>query len=89
MVAGEEVTVHLLKAGKEAGQAVAYLEDGSMVVVEHAREHIGEDREVTVTSVVTTANGRLVFGRLGGSEPAPARRRTEPPPRPGPVPSSA
>jgi uncharacterized protein YacL len=85
VAAGEEVTVHLLKAGKEPGQAVAYLEDGSMVVVEHAREHIGEDCDVTVTSVVTTANGRLVFGRLGGADAPPARRRTEPPVRP-PVP---
>ncbi|MCW2543087.1 MAG: PilT protein domain protein [Frankiales bacterium] len=87
VAAGEEVTVHLLKAGKEAGQAVAYLEDGSMVVVEHARERIGEDLDVTVTSVVTTANGRLVFGRLAGAEAAPSRRRTEPPNRmsvPGP-----
>ena len=75
VAAGEDVVVHLLKAGKEPGQAVAYLDDGSMVVVEHAREHVGEDREVTVTSVVTTANGRLVFGRLAGADPAPSRRR--------------
>nr|UXE44614.1 hypothetical protein Hi04_10k_c2835_00019 [uncultured bacterium] len=70
--AGDDVTVLLLKAGKENGQAVGYLDDGSMVVVEQARSRIGQDVPVTVTSVVTTANGRLVFGRVSGEEP---RRR--------------
>jgi uncharacterized protein YacL len=88
VAAGEEVTVHLLKAGKEPGQAVAYLDDGSMVVVEHAREHIGEDCDVAVTSVVTTANGRLVFGRLSGAERGPARRRTPPPEAPTSTPDA-
>jgi uncharacterized protein YacL len=81
--AGESVTVLLLKPGKEAGQAIGYLDDGSMVVVEQARDRIGGDETVQVTSVVTTANGRLVFGRLEGSPdrgPRPARRRT-----PGPA----
>lgn len=64
--AGEEITVHLLKAGKEAGQAVGYLEDGSMVVVAQARERLGEDVDVLVDSVVITANGRLVFGKIVG-----------------------
>jgi uncharacterized protein YacL len=87
VAAGEEVQVHLLKAGKEPGQAVAYLDDGSMVVVEHARDHIGEDVEVNVTSVVTTANGRLVFGRIAGAEPPPpsTRRRTPAPEAPTPA----
>jgi uncharacterized protein YacL len=79
VVAGEDVPVLLLKAGKESGQAVGYLDDGSMVVVERARERIGGEVTVRVTSVVTTANGRLVFGRLAASAPAtpaavPARR---------------
>jgi uncharacterized protein YacL len=85
VTAGEEVTVLLLKPGKEGGQAVGYLDDGSMVVVEQARERIGSDESVHVTSVVTTANGRLVFGRLTGAPDRPsrpARRRT-----PGPVPA--
>ncbi len=79
VIAGEEVAVLLLKPGKESGQAIGYLDDGSMVVVEQARERIGTELGVHVTSVVTTANGRLVFGRLSGSDalPArPARRRT-------------
>jgi uncharacterized protein YacL len=72
VTAGEDVPVLLLKPGKEAGQAVGYLDDGSMVVVEGARERIGNEVTVSVTSVVTTANGRLVFGRVSGEAP---RRR--------------
>ena len=94
VVAGEDVGVHLLKAGKEPGQAVGYLDGGSMVVVEHARDAVGREVTVTVTSVVVTANGRLVFGRLAGapegSGPRPARRRTPgPTPRPTPPPAPA
>ncbi|MDX6197524.1 MAG: hypothetical protein QOJ79_675 [Actinomycetota bacterium] len=76
VVAGEDVQVHLLKAGKESGQAVGYLDDGSMVVVERARDRIGTEVGVRVTSVVTTANGRLVFGKLteaGAAAPTPLR----------------
>ncbi len=63
VAAGDDVPVLLLKAGKEQGQAVGYLDDGSMVVVEHARARVGSEVPVHVTSVLTTANGRLVFGR--------------------------
>ena len=70
VAAGDEVTIGLLRGGKEAGQAVGYLDDGSMVVVERARAHIGSDVTVRVTSVLTTANGRLVFGRLAEDEAA-------------------
>lgn len=61
--AGDEVNVLLLKAGKEAGQAVGYLDDGTMVVVEKGRELLGQEIAVSVTSVLTTANGRMVFAR--------------------------
>jgi uncharacterized protein YacL len=61
---GDDTDVLLTKTGREPGQAVGYLDDGTMVVVEHARDHIGHSVTVTVTSVVTTANGRLVFARL-------------------------
>lgn len=62
--AGDDVTVLLIKAGKESGQAVGYLDDGTMVVVERARDAIGREAPVRVTSVLTTANGRMVFARL-------------------------
>ena len=68
----------LIKPGKETGQAVGYLDDGSMVVVEHARDRIGSDESVQVTSVVTTANGRLVFGRLSGDGQVRVARRRPP-----------
>jgi uncharacterized protein YacL len=61
---GEDVTVHLNKPGKESGQAVGYLDDGTMVVVERARTLVGREVAVRITSVVQTANGRLVFSRL-------------------------
>jgi len=61
--AGDDVVVHLLRSGKEAGQAVGYLDDGTMVVAERSREHIGGEITVRVTSVLTTANGRMVFGQ--------------------------
>ena len=61
--AGDEVGVLLLKPGKESGQAVGYLDDGTMVVVERARDAIGSEIPVQVTSVLTTANGRMVFAR--------------------------
>ncbi len=63
VVVGDEVDLHLLKAGKEAGQAVGYLDDGTMVVTEHARDRVGQELRVVVTSVLTTANGRLVFAK--------------------------
>lgn len=82
VVAGEDVPVLLLKAGKEPGQAVGYLDDGSMVVVERARQRVGMEVAVRVTSVLTTANGRLVFGRLADDSAAspPAARARRPTP---------
>ena len=80
VAAGDDVVVLLLKAGKEAGQAVGYLDDGSMVVVAGGRERLGTDVPVRVTSVLTTANGRLVFGRPADEGDVPAAR---PLPRPG------
>ena len=66
VAAGDDVPVLLLKPGKEAGQAVGYLDDGSMVVVERGRPHLGAELGVRVTSVLTKANGRLVFGVPSG-----------------------
>lgn len=64
VAAGEVVHVQLTRPGKEQGQGVGYLDDGTMVVVEKARDHIGSEVTATVTSVLVTANGRLVFARL-------------------------
>ncbi len=61
--AGDDVDVLLIKAGKEAGQAVGYLDDGTMVVAERSRDSIGREATLRVTSVLTTANGRMVFAR--------------------------
>ena len=61
--AGDEVSVLLLKPGKESGQAVGYLDDGTMVVAERSRGEIGHEALVRVTSVLTTANGRMVFAK--------------------------
>ena len=64
--AGDMVAVLLTRAGKEAGQGVGYLDDGTMVVVERARDRVGGEVNATVTSVLTTANGRMVFARRDG-----------------------
>ena len=60
-VPGDVMTVHVVRGGKEPGQGVAYLADGSMVVVEGGRQHIGAEVPVTLTSVLQTSAGRMVF----------------------------
>ena len=60
---GEQVEVRVVKPGEEPGQGVGYLDDGTMVVVEGGREHIGENVNISVTSVLQTSAGRMVFGR--------------------------
>jgi uncharacterized protein YacL len=61
---GDELEVRLVKDGREAGQAVGYLDDGTMVVVEAAREHIGSDAPIVIRNVINTATGRMVFANL-------------------------
>jgi uncharacterized protein YacL len=60
---GEDLQVHVLQEGKEAGQGVGYLDDGTMVVVESGRDQIGRTISVTVTKVLQTAAGRMIFAR--------------------------
>lgn len=60
---GETMHITIIKEGKEAGQGVGYLEDGTMVVVEEAHHEIGNELEVMVTSVFQTAAGRMIFTR--------------------------
>ena len=67
VVSGEEMSVYLVKEGKEPGQAVAYLDDGTMIVVENGRRFVGSSIEVTVTSVLQTAAGRMIFARANHS----------------------
>jgi len=77
---GEVMSVYLLKEGKETGQAVAYLDDGTMVVVDNAREHLGTNTDVIVTSVLQTTAGRMIFARLketGGESESSSRMRAE------------
>jgi uncharacterized protein YacL len=61
---GEIMTVRLVKPGDQMGQGVGYLEDGTMVVVEHGRSMIGQEVSMTVTSVLQTPAGRMIFGRV-------------------------
>lgn len=60
---GEEMVVHVVKDGKEFGQGVAYLDDGTMIVVDGGKRHIGETIGVLVTSVLQTAAGRMIFAK--------------------------
>ena len=64
VIPGEVMTVTLIKQGKEMGQAVAYLDDGTMIVVEDGRRKIGQTVDINVTSVLQTAAGRMIFGKV-------------------------
>ena len=61
---GEEMTVHIVREGKEPGQGIAYLEDGTMVVVENGRRRVGETMDAEVTTVLQTSAGRMIFARV-------------------------
>jgi len=61
---GEKMTVLILKEGKEYNQGVGYLDDGTMVVVDHARKLIGKSIDISVTSVLQTASGKMIFGKM-------------------------
>ena len=66
LLPGEELPLLIAKEGKESGQGVGYLPDGTMVIVENARKHIGETLDIVVTSALQTSAGRLVFAKLRG-----------------------
>jgi uncharacterized protein YacL len=70
---GEQMTVFVIKEGKEQNQGVAYLDDGTMVVVDNARSRIGRNVDIIVTSVLQTTAGRMIFGRLSATGLAEAR----------------
>lgn len=67
---GEELKVHVIKDGKEQGQGVGYLDDGTMIVVDGGRRYIGQTVAVLVTSVLQTAAGRMIFAKPKGMERA-------------------
>ena len=82
--------VFILKEGKEYNQGVAYLDDGTMVVVDNARKVIGKTIDITVTSVLQTTAGKMIFGKWDervGVRQEPARPvSATPPPVSAPVP---
>jgi uncharacterized protein YacL len=67
---GEVMNVFILKEGKEYNQGVAYLDDGTMVVVDNARNRIGRNLDIVVTSVLQTTAGRMIFGKHVDPHPA-------------------
>ncbi|MCH8052598.1 MAG: PIN/TRAM domain-containing protein [Planctomycetes bacterium] len=70
---GERIIVKIIKPGEEADQGIGYLEDGTMIVAGGGRRHIGEDVDITVTSVLQTSAGRMIFGKTDDVV-APRRR---------------
>ena len=64
MLPGEEMKLQIVKEGKELGQGVAYLEDGTMIVVEGGRRYISQEVECIVTSVLQTSAGRMIFAKV-------------------------
>ncbi len=65
---GETMKLQIIKRGEEAGQGVGYLEDGTMVVVENARDMVGKEITLAVTSALQTSAGRMIFGRINGEK---------------------
>ncbi len=63
MLPGEEITVTIIREGKEENQGLAYLDDGTMIVIENGKEHVGERLQVVATSVIQTAAGKMIFAK--------------------------
>jgi len=72
---GEEMIVQVIKDGKESGQGVAYLDDGTMIVVDNGKKYMGQTISVLVTSVLQTAAGRMIFAK-----PKPLEKKQSEPP---------
>ena len=94
VIPGKTVRVELIKPGEQEGQAVGYLDDGTMVVAEDGQPNIGETRELMITSSMQTAAGRLLFARVDMADPdydgpvpgdGDTPRRAEPAPNPPPA----
>jgi uncharacterized protein YacL len=78
LLPGEQMDVKIIQEGKEYGQGVGYLDDGTMVVVDHARDHVGSTLTVNVTRVLQTVAGRMIFASAPSleREPEPNAART-------------
>jgi uncharacterized protein YacL len=63
---GEHISIRVVKSGEGSGQGIGYLDDGTMIVIEDGRDHIGEDVEISVTSMLQTSAGRMIFGKFEG-----------------------
>ena len=68
LIAGEWIRVQIMKEGKEVHQGVAYLDDGTMIVVEDGKPYVGQTVEVMVTSILQTRAGRMIFARVDGGQ---------------------
>lgn len=68
LISGETISIKIIKEGKESGQGVGYLEDGTMVVIEEAAQHTGKIIDVVVDSTIQTSSGRILFGVVAGTE---------------------
>ncbi len=66
--AGEEISIAVVREGKELHQGVGYLDDGTMVVVENAKARLGDTVRATVTSVLQTSAGRMIFATTDGPD---------------------
>jgi len=74
---GETLTVKIVRPGEEPGQGVGYLDDGTMVVAEQGRDHLGKEITITVTSVLQTSAGRMIFGKTDQAKNGQNRRRNK------------
>jgi uncharacterized protein YacL len=77
VIPGEPVTVSVVREGREPGQGVAYLDDGTMVVVENGRGHLNQTVTATVTSILQTAAGRMIFAQVDSPNGKPPSRRAK------------
>lgn len=64
LTSGEEISIKIIKEGKEAGQGVGYLEDGTMIVVENASKYVGKVVDIVIDSAILTPTGRIIFAKL-------------------------
>jgi uncharacterized protein YacL len=71
LIPGEQLIIKLIKPGEQPGQGVGYLDDGTMVVVDHGAPMIGQDAPILVTSAIQTTGGRMVFARVAGANGTP------------------